>query len=236
MLLVVGVLLRVRAQLHVPFDVVGLGVVVVAELDDRNGLQHGAGDPSGSTLPGASGSVARPVAFGVPVGADGAHDDDGQEESRDDAGDAVEDDHGGVGVVAGVPAVAIVHRDTLYGERHVGDDAAGAGTGGGRVENGLNGLRGVGGQDRKDVGVVVGTAFIRGVIAMVGLSGVQEYGCRLLLRGDDVGDGLTRIEIAGIGGWIATDEGDVSGLDSERIGGVDVEELPCGVESLGGVR
>lgn len=85
---------RVHGHFHITLDDVRFAIVGVAEFHDRNCLQHGPCDPPCSTLPWSPSRIPRSVAFGVSVGADGAGDDDPEEEGGDDACDAVQDDHG----------------------------------------------------------------------------------------------------------------------------------------------
>jgi hypothetical protein len=64
-------------------------VLVVAELDNGKGLEHGAGNALCATLPASSDDVAGPVAFGVSMCTDGAGYNDHNEEGGDDTRDRV---------------------------------------------------------------------------------------------------------------------------------------------------
>jgi hypothetical protein len=208
------------------FDIGWLGRLFLAKLDNGNRVQDGATQPPRPALPRSSQHVAGPIAFGVAVRAHGAGDDDNEEQRRDDARDAVQDDHGhsrrrrgaqrilrGARTpIAAVAAVAVVapalHADGERGGR------------GGRQERGGRLLVGHG-----EHGEVPQRLLVAGllIVAVVGGGAVQDgardVGLVIGVLEDLLGAGQARV----VGG-VAADVGDVADGNAGRVGVVCVVE------------
>lgn len=68
-------------------------VLIIAELDYGQSLQHRASDALGPALPRPAHYVTRPVPFRMAMGANRADTDDDEEKCGNDTGDAVQNDH-----------------------------------------------------------------------------------------------------------------------------------------------
>jgi hypothetical protein len=85
-----GGIIRV-GHFNVPLG--GIDTVVIAKLDDGDGVKHGLCYTSCSTLPRSAGDSARSIPLGMTVSTDGAGNNDTQEQGCDDTCDAVQNNH-----------------------------------------------------------------------------------------------------------------------------------------------
>jgi hypothetical protein len=166
----------------------------------------------------------------MPVRADGARDNDDEEQGGDDTGDGVEDDHGDGGTrrraqwVGWASALAALVRGILALSHGIRDGITAGNHGKWRTAGaGIHSLGHI-----QQVDAVVGTSY--GVdptvavevcsMAGLGVERVEDNGCRIagLGSGEDVGG----LDVTGVG--IATDQGDLIGGDGELVGGIGEED------------